>query len=138
MIIQLKRFKNNRKITSYIEFPVNNLDLHKVILNKESNHLKYDLFAICNHYGSLAYGHYTAFAKNYFSEKWYCFDDSQVMEIDEAEIVSQNAYVLFYRRQDLQDKTFDLDLIFNKSFVNYEGIMRDNFLESTEDSSKAR
>lgn len=138
LIIQLKRFKNNRKVMSFIDFPINNFDLHKIVLNKDHGCTKYDLFAVCNHYGSLAYGHYTAFAKNYLSEKWYCFDDSQVMEIDEREIVSSNAYVLFYRRKDLLNKSFDLDSIFNKSFINFENLLRDNYLNSTEESNKAR
>jgi len=138
LIIQLKRFKNNRKVMSFIDFPINSFDLKNIILNKDHGCTKYDLFAVCNHYGSLAYGHYTAFAKNYLSEKWYCFDDSQVMEIDEREILSPNAYVLFYRRKDLLNKSFDLDSIFNKTFINYENMLRDNYLNSTEESNKAR
>jgi hypothetical protein len=35
--------------------------------------------------------------------KWYNFDDSQVVAIDEGEVKSAAAYVLFYRRVREQD-----------------------------------
>jgi ubiquitin C-terminal hydrolase len=45
---------------------------------KNKNSVKYDLYAVSNHYGSLAFGHYTAFCKNYETGKWYDFNDSSV------------------------------------------------------------
>ena len=60
----------------------------------------FDLFAVSNHFGSLGGGHYTAFAKNSIKNKWYCFDDSSVTEVNnEKDIISSAAYVLFYRRR---------------------------------------
>lgn len=45
-------------------------------------------------------GHYTAYAKNPLSNKWYYFNDSSVSEVrDLREIVSSSAYVLFYKRR---------------------------------------
>ena len=44
-------------------------------------------------------GHYTAFALNKTTNKWYNFDDSSVREASPERIVSTNAYVLFYRRR---------------------------------------
>jgi hypothetical protein len=61
----------------------------------------YDLYAVSNHYGSLAFGHYTAYAKNCETGKWYDFNDSSVSELDGShEVVSPAAYVLFYIRKD--------------------------------------
>ena len=64
-----------------------------------SGECKYDLYAVSNHYGGLRSGHYTAVCKNPVVERWFKFDDHKVSEIkDEADIVSKNAYVLFYRK----------------------------------------
>ena len=131
LIIHLKRFKNNHKLLNFIDFPVTDFDLKNYILNKDNACNKYDLFAVCNHYGSPDFGHYTAFAKNYINLKWYCFDDNTIRELDEKEIVNQNAYVLFYRRKDLVNKQFDLDQIFDKIYVNHKLILKDNFLKIT-------
>jgi len=69
-----------------------------------SNKLLYDLFAVVNHYGNLGFGHYTAYAKNHITNKWYCFDDSSVMEENEENVCSPASYVLFYKRKNW---TFD-------------------------------
>eukprot|EP01105_Mastigella_eilhardi_P002124 TRINITY_DN1254_c0_g1_i3.p1 TRINITY_DN1254_c0_g1~~TRINITY_DN1254_c0_g1_i3.p1 ORF type:complete len:147 (+),score=33.88 TRINITY_DN1254_c0_g1_i3:129-569(+) len=37
----------------------------------------YNLYAVLNHYGGLAGGHYTAVAKNHASGRWFLFDDSR-------------------------------------------------------------
>ncbi len=42
-------------------------------------------------------GHYTAFAKNFLDTQWYEFNDTKVSPINEKNIVSANAYLLFYR-----------------------------------------
>ena len=48
--------------------------------------------------GRLSSGHYTAFTKNFLNGKWYKYDDSKCDEIDENNIVSSNAYLLFYHK----------------------------------------
>lgn len=55
------------------------------------------MFAVSNHYGMLGGGHYTAYAKNWYTGKWYNFDDGCVSEVTNmSAIVSEAAYVLFY------------------------------------------
>jgi len=44
-------------------------------------------------------GHYTAYCKNFKNNKWYDFDDSTVTEINEEDLVTNAAYVLFYKRR---------------------------------------
>ena len=56
----------------------------------------YDLYGVCNHFGNLKKGHYTAFVKNVVSGRWYTFDDSKVTEMESKQCVTKNAYVLFY------------------------------------------
>lgn len=65
----------------------------------KGNHKKllYDLYAITNHYGSLGFGHYTAYGNN--NNKWLCYDDSSVRDIHEDQLVSEASYILFYKRR---------------------------------------
>uniref|UniRef100_A0A7N0U984 Ubiquitin carboxyl-terminal hydrolase n=1 Tax=Kalanchoe fedtschenkoi TaxID=63787 RepID=A0A7N0U984_KALFE len=103
LVFHLKRFSYNRymknKLDAFVNFPIHNLDLSKYIgdvSNQNSN--VYELYAISNHYGGLGGGHYTAMVKLIEENKWYHFDDSHVSSINEADIKTSAAYVLFYRR----------------------------------------
>ena len=120
LIIQIKRFSHINKINTKVDFPLKDLDLSKYILSNDiMKSVKYDLFAVANHYGSLTYGHYTAFCKNSIDEKWYEFNDSCVYEItDLSKIVSSNAYVLFYKQQGLSKLNWDD--IYKKHFVDID------------------
>lgn len=62
---------------------------------------RYDLYAVCNHHGSMTNGHYTAFCKNPVDGNWYCYDDECVHAVTESQLVSNGAYLLFYVRQEL-------------------------------------
>jgi hypothetical protein len=66
---------------------------------KQSGFL-YDLFAVCNHRGSMSNGHYTAYCKNPVTGKWFCYDDHLVSELDPSRVCTPDAYILFYRRRD--------------------------------------
>lgn len=102
LVIHLKRFSYSRfmknKLETYVDFPVDNLDLSTYITHKNgmvSN--RYMLYAVSNHYGSMGGGHYTAFV-HHGGDQWYDFDDSHVSPIPEDKIKTSAAYVLFYRR----------------------------------------
>ena len=59
----------------------------------------YNLFGISNHSGSVYTGHYIAQCKHPFTQEWHEFNDSSVHSInDHSQIISSNAYVLFYER----------------------------------------
>ena len=86
LIVQLKRFKFSstfrNKLTTLVEFPLYNLDLSTFVtdqqkfLEEQGINLKYDLYGIVNHYGSLSFGHYVSIVKNLEENKWYKYDDS--------------------------------------------------------------
>jgi ubiquitin carboxyl-terminal hydrolase 8 len=98
LIISLKRFSNNnKKNDKIIDFPLKNLDMSKFILGYDKNSYKYDLFGICNHYGGVNGGHYTAFVKN-ANESWYHFNDTNVSKIKNSDLQSNGAYCFFYRK----------------------------------------
>jgi ubiquitin carboxyl-terminal hydrolase 4/11/15 len=50
--------------------------------------LLYDLFAVSNHYGSLGFGHYTAYTKSWKYGKWHNCDDSSVSAEDPENVCS--------------------------------------------------
>jgi len=106
-IIQLKRFDpaRNRKVDTFIEFPVTDLDLTSRIgdqgwLTEVSKGLPlvYDLFAVANHWGGLHGGHWTASALNYVDGQWYSFNGSSLHQI--ISLISQ---IPSFRNQGLRD-----------------------------------
>lgn len=109
LILHFKRFKTSKissfgsiyfpsgssKINSFIDFPL------EICFEKDE---RYRLIGVCNHYGQMNGGHYTAFGKNYFDNKWYEFDDISVTACrGEKEIFSEAAYMLFYQKVIITD-----------------------------------
>ncbi|KAL1129781.1 hypothetical protein AAG570_012725, partial [Ranatra chinensis] len=82
LIIHLKRFSYTRyrrdKIDALVEFPLTGLSMSEYVINSEQPPITYDLVGVCNHYGSLGGGHYTAYCKNKELNQWYSFDDNLV------------------------------------------------------------
>ncbi|KAL0904858.1 hypothetical protein M5K25_027016 [Dendrobium thyrsiflorum] len=107
LVVHLKRFSYSRflknKLDTFVNFPVHNLDLSKYVMNKSSiqQSYVYELYAVSNHYGGLGGGHYTAYAKLIEEDSWYHFDDSHVSPVSEDSIKTSAAYVLFYRRKEI-------------------------------------
>ena len=114
VIIHLKRFRNNRKIDNLVEFPIEGLDLGSYLSNKSDKDI-YDLFAVANHVGGLHGGHYFAYCKNCIDGEWYEFNDSHVSKIDNKKVVSENAYVLFYKRK--REEKINEEELFKKPFI---------------------
>ncbi|KAI4824216.1 hypothetical protein KUCAC02_012742 [Chaenocephalus aceratus] len=114
LIIQLKRFSFRSfiwrdKINDMVDFPVRNLDLSKFCIGQKDDMQQppiYDLYAVINHYGGMIGGHYTSYARlpsDKNSQRsdvgWRLFDDSTVTMVEESQVVTRYAYVLFYRRR---------------------------------------
>ncbi|CAL9751500.1 unnamed protein product [Musa acuminata subsp. burmannicoides] len=104
LVVHLKRFSYSRfmknKLDTFVNFSVHNLDLSKYVMHRTSasqSHA-YELYAVSNHYGALGGGHYSAYAKLIEEDSWYHFDDSHVSPVEEDEIKTSAAYVLFYRQ----------------------------------------
>ena len=89
LIISLKRFtKTGDKNNTPISFPLTNFKL----CNKT-----YSLYAVNNHSGNRDGGHY--FSYIYQNEIWYEFNDKYVKLANRENIVSPNAYILFYKTE---------------------------------------
>lgn len=98
LIICLKRFdmmgnnKNNKKI----DFPTT-LDLSDNMIGPEEK--KYDLVSVANHYGQLMGGHYNAYTKDP-NNNWFLHDDLSIEKCKSVkDVITQNAYVLFYNEK---------------------------------------
>jgi len=109
LIIQLKRFKqdemenksifnifNSYKNNTFVDFPTKNLDLSDYISSNTNKSIKYDLIGVINHYGGASFGHYTAYCLN--NGNWLEYNDQSISYINENNVVSNAAYVLFYKK----------------------------------------
>lgn len=108
LMIQLKRFdfmadergiKDNRNVI----YPRKGLDISKMFPESQRAHCrKYDLRAVVNHVGGLDSGHYNAYRLTPKTDKgWYKFNDETISELAEDSVVHNEAYMLFYMREDL-------------------------------------
>ncbi|GFP98729.1 ubiquitin carboxyl-terminal hydrolase 5 [Phtheirospermum japonicum] len=103
LVIHLKRFSYSRsmkhKLDTFVNFPIHDFDLTNYVANKNNTQRQtYELYALTNHYGSMGSGHYTAHIKLLDENRWYNFDDSHISPINEEDVKSGAAYVLFYKR----------------------------------------
>ncbi|KAF4078174.1 hypothetical protein AMELA_G00196310 [Ameiurus melas] len=98
LVIHLKRFTASRysirKSTVPVSFPLTDLDLGP-FGPSDCGPVLYDLYAICNHTGTVNMGHYTAVCKE--ERGWCCYNDSCVTQISEDQLQSSQAYLLFYK-----------------------------------------
>lgn len=126
LLVQLKRFSMNGpfwdKLQTLVDFPVRGLDLAGVV-DGPFHGRPYNLYGICNHYGSLSGGHYVAMCKNVMSNtcvhggmgqgggwsanacrlgRWFKFDDSVVTPLSEPELCTSAAYMLCYTSVDFK------------------------------------
>ncbi|KAI5058567.1 hypothetical protein GOP47_0026737 [Adiantum capillus-veneris] len=104
LVLHLKRFHGSgpffKKDDTPVSYPLRGLDLTEFLGTTSQGHYPhgalYDLYAVCNHSGSLGYGHYTAQCKD-ADGLWYSFNDSLVSTSNESSVVSSSAYILFYQ-----------------------------------------
>ena len=98
LIICLKRWSNNGgKIHKNVDAPFH-IDLSKFVRGYNAKTYKYDLYGVYNHWGGSLGGHYTGNVQN-ANGKWYTFNDTNVVEIKDSEVVSNKSYCFFYRKK---------------------------------------
>ena len=118
LIISLGRyqyFPRPCKINTNVVYPLENLDMNNFHSGFKNESMKYNLYAVSNHFGNQSGGHYTAYRKNP-DNKWYSFNDETVGEIPNPEsiVVSNNAYCLFYERTPSQNKNNETKIMKQK------------------------
>lgn len=102
LVITLNRYiRGFRKNEALIDFPIEKLDLAKYANGYNPGANVYDLFGVCNHYGGVSGGHYTAFSREIDDlgnkSNWMEYNDTSVAEINN--VVTPAAYCLFYRKR---------------------------------------
>jgi ubiquitin carboxyl-terminal hydrolase 22/27/51 len=123
--VHLKRFEHTKSTSSKIEtnvrFPMK-LDIypyttaHKLTqtkaakmngppitnynMNTPTNSLMYELSSVIVHKGKIDSGHYVSYSRE--GSDWFLFDDSKVVLVSEAEVLSAEAYLLFYMVSSLE------------------------------------
>uniref|UniRef100_A0A8D2KVH3 ubiquitinyl hydrolase 1 n=1 Tax=Varanus komodoensis TaxID=61221 RepID=A0A8D2KVH3_VARKO len=105
LVLHLNRFSTTRysikKCSVFVDFPLQQLNLKEFASEKAGTPV-YNLYALCNHSGSVHYGHYTAFCKD--QSGWRVYNDSRVSPISENQVPSSEGYVLFYESDDVHWK----------------------------------
>jgi ubiquitin C-terminal hydrolase len=110
LIITLKRFKYvevniphvgrqyvQQKIYQPIDYPLRDLDLINYVTNPEKNAHIYNLINIIIHTGNNEMGHY--YTINNINHSWVILNDAHLDYINRNdEVISPNAYILFYQR----------------------------------------
>jgi ubiquitin carboxyl-terminal hydrolase 22/27/51 len=61
---------------------------------EQKRSLHYALSAVIVHKGGIESGHYVSYSRE--GEDWFLFDDSKVVLVSEAEVLSAEAYLLLY------------------------------------------
>jgi len=103
LVIQLKRFKNDRhhisKISHKIDFPLVDLCLNEFMPEQVRTTRKYELYSVIKHMGPYGCGHYTSVSKNLINNQWYEFDDNRVKLLHDPTdyIINSESYILFYK-----------------------------------------
>ena len=95
----LKRWNySGHKDRRLVDIPLENLSLKKYVEGYKPDSYMYDLYGVCNHLGIVGGGHYTANVKN-ASNKWYNYNDLILKEIKKENVVTNEAYCLFFRKK---------------------------------------
>ncbi|KAM4823501.1 ubiquitin carboxyl-terminal hydrolase 43 isoform X2 [Urocitellus parryii] len=121
LIIHLKRFcqvgERRNKLSTLVRFPLSGLNMAPHVAQRSTSSkpvpgpwpswkqpaclptsypldFLYDLYAVCNHHGSLQ-----AYCRNSLDGQWYSYDDSMVEPLREDEVNTRGAYILFYQKR---------------------------------------
>jgi hypothetical protein len=143
LIVHLQRFAveytpsiRRKKLTERFEFE-HELELGPLMADETQNPM-YRLTGIVLHAGTAEGGHYTSYVK--VGQKWYDFNDTQVLEIPESAVLENAAgnmsfggedhrpcaYLLFYQRSDVTQELTDDYLQLPQDVEIREEIERDN------------
>jgi ubiquitin carboxyl-terminal hydrolase 20/33 len=133
LCIHLKRFRHeytyNTKVGTRVTFPLCDLDMRPFMLKaaleqaeEEGKSTEYDLVAFVSHRGAgVEFGHYVSYCYNSVDGNWYEYDDASVVRVDEADVLSREAYVLFYQKksteasEDFKEKVLEISSTLNET-----------------------
>ncbi|KAJ5570624.1 uncharacterized protein N7459_010054 [Penicillium hispanicum] len=103
LCMQLKRYEHNsassEKMDGHIDFPLT-LNMLPYTVKKDKERIDtskyiYDLSTVVVHQGTMDTGHYYAYTR-VTGDKWVLMDDNKVTPASVADVLRQDAYLLFY------------------------------------------
>lgn len=99
MILHIARFGNRwfglGKIYYQLSFPELDADFSGLVSNDINiGTCTYSLYATTNHSGTMNTGHYVSYARK--GSKWFLFDDQNVSEVTREEVLTSQAFLLYY------------------------------------------
>jgi ubiquitin C-terminal hydrolase len=100
LVVMVKKYQkfNNRIIKSNMKVAYDHTFDIAPYMTTQSENTKYELYATIKHSGGIGSGHYYSYTKNPINGLWYIYDDGDVYNVDDDEVLDCNAYVLFYRQ----------------------------------------
>ena len=125
LILGLKRIKrnfedltemiHNVKDNRMVGYPLENFDASSYFINQSKKYL-YNLKSVILHCGTIKKCKYKAIIKN--NENWYEIDDTNIKEINEDDVIDQNAYILIYESAEKDSEENDKDNIKNNENID--------------------
>ena len=86
---------NNAKDDRMVGYPLENFEVSSYFINQSKKYV-YNLKSVILHCGTIKKCKYKAIIKN--NENWYEIDDENIKQIDEDDVINQNAYILIYEK----------------------------------------
>jgi ubiquitin C-terminal hydrolase len=102
LIFTFNRLKQNKrgKNNTLIHFPIQMLDMTKYVYHDDPSvpiQIRYELYGIGCHFGTISAGHYTCYVKN--KNSWYFCNDDTIKHVNNPiQLINPNVYCLFYRK----------------------------------------
>ena len=113
-MLVLKRFRvdsgghHSSKRRDLVEVPLGPLDLSAFVgggvgasraPDAAQASASFQLYAACNHHGTMGGGHYTATARHHEDGRWYTYNDAHVEPTEAGAVVSADNYILFFEQE---------------------------------------
>ena len=96
LVIQLKRFSGYH-VRTKLSTPVSFEDIWK-LKDSDNNTHTYSLYGIVSHSGGIYGGHYVAYCR--YKDVWRSFNDNMCRALSWEHVKQQEAYILFYEKED--------------------------------------
>ena len=135
LCLHLKRFNSmegrtrQTKLNRHVVFPLRGLDLSPYLEDndgstpvddKKKTALYYDLVGLIRHHGNgVRSGHYVSYVKRISDDSWWLCDDAAVRQVEERDVLSQQAYVLMYQRRKTVDEEKEQEADIMDLFMNH-------------------
>ena len=109
LIIHLQRSNFTEHSEHYVSFK-HELTFDDKLLSEFNIKYKdynYELVGVINHYGSQYGGHNFSYCKNFFDNKWYEYNDEDVIDIKESYICTKYGFLLFYQLKNNTEEKYE-------------------------------